>query len=96
MQVVSLEDSFVPSRIGLVCLSHFWSSQTCSDSDGDGPVVLEDNEIAGGENLLAALQGSLDVSKEVGTLAATLKAAMHNLLIKQQYSVEKRELRKKE
>ena len=52
-----------------------------SDSDGDGPVVLEDNEIPGGENLLATLQGSLFVSKEEGTLAATAAVLKRQCII---------------
>lgn len=62
-------------------------------------VLLDDKEVPGGEKLLMTLQGSLDVFKEEYGLAATasaLKAAMHNLLIKKQYSADKRELRKKD
>ncbi|KAJ6827099.1 putative tRNA (guanine-N(7)-)-methyltransferase non-catalytic subunit WDR4 [Iris pallida] len=68
------------------------------DPHGCDPIILEDNDIPGGENLLTRLQGSLYASKEEATLAATasaLKVAMHNLLIKKQYSEEKRELRKR-
>ncbi|KAJ6852257.1 putative tRNA (guanine-N(7)-)-methyltransferase non-catalytic subunit WDR4 [Iris pallida] len=65
---------------------------------GCDPIILEDEDVPGGEDLLRKLQGSLDASKEEVTLAATasaLKASMHNLLIKKQYSAEKRELRKR-
>lgn len=68
------------------------------DSHGDGAFVLKDNDVPGGSTLLTTLEGSLDGSKEAQALAATaaaLKVAMNNLLIKKQYSVEKRESRKK-
>ncbi|KAF9622607.1 hypothetical protein IFM89_032506 [Coptis chinensis] len=69
-----------------------------SDSSDDKPVVLDDNEIPGGSKLLEKLQGSVSISKGEEALAAAaeaVKIAMRNLLIKRQYSVEKRELRKK-
>lgn len=124
IKVVSLEESFVPTRMGLsfsagllwmvMGASNLPGSVSSSllvrlrvisvlgkclpDSHEDGPLVLEDNDVPGGENLLTTLQGSLDASKDEETLAATaaaLKVTMHNLLIKKQYCVEKRELRKK-
>ncbi|KAL5561703.1 hypothetical protein UlMin_031450 [Ulmus minor] len=60
------------------------------------PSVLEDDEIPGGRKLLENLQGSLSFDEEVFTAAAeAVKTAMSNLLIKKQYSSEKREFRKK-
>ncbi|XP_026419276.1 tRNA (guanine-N(7)-)-methyltransferase non-catalytic subunit WDR4-like [Papaver somniferum] len=62
------------------------------------PIVLEDSKIPGGEKLLEKLQGSVSIAKEEQTLAAAaeaVKMAMRNLLIKREYSSEKRELRKK-
>ncbi|XP_015891515.2 uncharacterized protein LOC107425957 [Ziziphus jujuba] len=60
------------------------------------PFVLEDNEIPGGRKLLEKLQGSISFDEKVFMAAAeALKTAMSNLLIKKQYSVEKREFRKK-
>lgn len=60
--------------------------------------VLEDNEIPGGQRLLSELQGSLDVTKEEATLAAAaaaVKLAMRGMMIKKEYSLEKREMRKR-
>ncbi|KAH7864111.1 hypothetical protein Vadar_025914 [Vaccinium darrowii] len=58
--------------------------------------VLEDKDIPGGMQLLEKLQGSAEIKEEVVLAAAeTLKTAMRNLLIKKQYSVEKREFRKR-
>ncbi|KAK9083813.1 hypothetical protein Scep_030284 [Stephania cephalantha] len=68
------------------------------DSSELEPAVLEDNEVPGGTKLLETLQGSASIAQEEETLAAAaeaVKTAMRNLLIKRQYSVEKRELRKK-
>lgn len=60
------------------------------------PSLLEDTEIPGGEKLLEKLQGSVLIEKEVFSAAAeAVKTAMSNLLIKKQYSVEKREFRKR-
>ncbi|XP_041018737.1 tRNA (guanine-N(7)-)-methyltransferase non-catalytic subunit wdr4-like [Juglans microcarpa x Juglans regia] len=60
------------------------------------PIVLKDNEIPGGYKLLEKLQGSVAVEEKVFLAAAeAVKAAMSNLLVKKQYSVEKREFRKR-
>lgn len=57
--------------------------------------VLEDDDIPGGVKLLEKLQGSASVEEKVFvTVAEAVKTAMCNLLIKKQYSVEKREFRK--
>jgi tRNA (guanine-N(7)-)-methyltransferase subunit TRM82 len=60
------------------------------------PTVLEDNEIPGGDKLLKKLQGSVSVEENVFLAAAeAVKTAMSNLLVKKQYSTEKREFRKR-
>ena len=66
------------------------------DSLEQKPVVLADTEIPGGAKLLEKLQGSISIDEKV-LLAATdaVKTAMCNLLIKKQYSVEKRDFRKR-
>ncbi|KAI3449660.1 hypothetical protein Pfo_006325 [Paulownia fortunei] len=59
-------------------------------------LVLEDTEIPGGEPLLQALQGKLSIGEEAfSTAAEAVKTAMRNLLIKKQYSAERREFRKR-
>ncbi|XXG65268.1 hypothetical protein AAC387_Pa05g3016 [Persea americana] len=65
---------------------------------GLDPTVLEDGAVPGGKKLLEKLQGSLTAVKQVDALVAAaeaVKTAMRNLLIKREYSMEKRELRKK-
>ncbi|GAV77942.1 WD40 domain-containing protein [Cephalotus follicularis] len=58
--------------------------------------VLDDNKIPGGVKLLEKLQGHVCVEEKVFLLAAeAVKTAMSNLLIKKQYSSEKREFRKR-
>ncbi|GMI69356.1 tRNA modification 82 [Hibiscus trionum] len=60
------------------------------------PVVLADTEIPGGAKLLEKLQGSMSIDEKVFLAAAdAVKTAMCNLLIKKQYSDEKREFRKR-
>lgn len=59
-------------------------------------LVLEDTEVPGGEPLLQALQGKLSIGEEAFSSAAeAVKRAMRNLLIKKQYSAERREFRKR-
>ncbi|XVF32550.1 hypothetical protein REPUB_Repub17cG0092000 [Reevesia pubescens] len=66
------------------------------DSTEQEPIVLADTEIPGGAKLLEKLQGSISVDEKVLLAAAdAVKTAMCNLLIKKQYSVEKREFRKR-
>ncbi|XVF80813.1 hypothetical protein PTKIN_Ptkin15bG0105300 [Pterospermum kingtungense] len=66
------------------------------DSSEQEPVVLADSEIPGGAKLLEKLQGSVSIDEKVLLAAAdAVKTAMCNLLIKKQYSVEKREFRKR-
>ncbi|KAF6140003.1 hypothetical protein GIB67_020394 [Kingdonia uniflora] len=63
-----------------------------------GPVMLENNDIPGGDKLLETMQGSISIENErkaLGTAIEAVKKAMHNLLIKRQYSDEKREFRKR-
>lgn len=65
---------------------------------GLDPTVLEDGAVPGGKKLLEKLQGSSTVAKQGDALVAAaeaVKMAMRNLLIKREYSTEKRELRKK-
>ena len=58
--------------------------------------VLGDNEVPGAEKLLEKLQGSVSIDEKVFQAAAeAVKTAMCNLLIKKQYSTEKREFRKR-
>ncbi|KAK8654271.1 hypothetical protein V6N13_128242 [Hibiscus sabdariffa] len=58
--------------------------------------VLADSEIPGGAKLLEKLQGSISIDEKVFLAAAdAVKTAMCNLLIKKQYSDEKREFRKR-
>ncbi|KAL7198762.1 hypothetical protein ACSBR2_021127 [Camellia fascicularis] len=71
-------------------------SKTNPDSGELDSIVLEDRDIPGAIQLLEKLQGSGSIAEEVFLAAAeTVKTAMHNLLIKKQYSVEKREFRKR-
>ncbi|GFY98805.1 transducin/WD40 repeat-like superfamily protein [Actinidia rufa] len=58
--------------------------------------VLEDGDVPGGMQLLEKLQGSASIKEEVFLAAAeSVKIAMRNLLIKKQYSVERRDFRKR-
>ncbi|KAL0371289.1 UNVERIFIED_CONTAM: tRNA (guanine-N(7)-)-methyltransferase non-catalytic subunit wdr4 [Sesamum angustifolium] len=67
-----------------------------SESTESETSVLEDTEIPGGEPLLQALQGKLSIGEEAfSTAAEAVKTAMRNLLIKKQYSAERREFRKR-
>lgn len=71
-------------------------NKNASDSVENEPTVLEDNDIPGGMELLKKLQGSVSVEEKVFLAAAeAVKRAMCNLLIKKQYSSEKREFRKR-
>ncbi|KAJ4954425.1 hypothetical protein NE237_011208 [Protea cynaroides] len=78
-------------------LAGFQMSSNPESSENE-PVMLEDTDIPGGEKVLEKLQGSLLSAKEEKALAAAteaVKMAMRNLLIKKQYSEDRRELRKK-
>lgn len=67
-----------------------------ADSVEHEPTMLEDDEIPGGEKLLEKLQGSVSIENKVFSAAAeAVKMAMCNLLIKKQYSADKREFRKR-
>nr|GMD73013.1 tRNA (guanine-N(7)-)-methyltransferase non-catalytic subunit wdr4 isoform X1 [Ipomoea batatas] len=60
------------------------------------PSFLEDKDVPGGEAILEKLQGDLCIKTEVFlTAAEAVKTAMRNLLIKKQYSAERREFRKR-
>ncbi|KAM5563708.1 hypothetical protein ABKV19_018361 [Rosa sericea] len=70
--------------------------ETSSDVVQQGPTVLEDDEIPGGEKLLEKLQGRVSIDEKVfSTAAEALKTSMSKLLIKKQYSTERREFRKR-
>lgn len=69
-----------------------------SNEHRDCPILLEDKDIPGGEKLLLKLQGSVHVAQQdaaFAAAAAAVKMAMQNLLTKKQYSVESRDLRKR-
>lgn len=69
-----------------------------ASADEDSAVVFADSEVPHGEKLLLALQGSLDASKQEEVLAAVLaalKVSMHKMLVKKNYSEERREQRKR-
>ncbi|KAJ4914753.1 Transducin/WD40 repeat-like superfamily protein [Raphanus sativus] len=58
--------------------------------------VLEDEQIPGGTKLLEKLQGKVSIEESVMSAAAeAVRAAMSSLLMKKQYSDEKREFRKR-
>lgn len=70
--------------------------KTIPDAAGPELTVLDDNEVPGAEKLLEKLQGSVTVEEEVFLAAAeAVKTSMCNLLIKKQYTTEKREFRKR-
>lgn len=67
-----------------------------SESGDDHYHILEDKQVPYGEELLQQLQGSLSIDKQVFSAAAeAVKTSMRNLLIKKQYSSERREFRKR-
>ncbi|KAK6141378.1 hypothetical protein DH2020_024869 [Rehmannia glutinosa] len=82
-------DSTLLARVRVI--SGFGANQ--SESVSHEVSVLEDTEIPGGEPLLQGLQGKLSIG--VSTAAEAVKTAMRNLLIKKNYSAERREVRKK-
>ncbi|KAK9281044.1 hypothetical protein L1049_003936 [Liquidambar formosana] len=83
-----------PSLARVRVISGFKKSNL--DSIEHEPIVLEDNAIPVGEKLLEKLQGSVFIEEKVLSAAAeAVKTAMCNLLIKKQYSTEKREFRKR-
>ncbi|GAB2234604.1 hypothetical protein Droror1_Dr00003861 [Drosera rotundifolia] len=70
--------------------------RTAEDSHEDELTLLDDSEIPGGEKLLQKLQGSVRVESNLLSAAAdAVRAAMSKLLIKKQYTVEKRDFRKR-
>lgn len=88
----STSDSALLTRVRAV--SGFTADQ--SESFVHETSVIEDTEIPGGEPLLQELQGKLLIGEEAfSTAAEAVKTAMRNLLIKKQYSTERRELRKR-
>ncbi|KAK3001420.1 hypothetical protein RJ639_020709 [Escallonia herrerae] len=95
MGVSSSQSSGSASLARVRVISGFSKNDT--ESTELEPIVLADKEIPGGEQLLLKLQqGNLSVEEEVFSAAAeAVKTAMHNLLIKKQYSAERREFRKR-
>lgn len=92
--VSNLRGSECPSLARVRVISGLKKSN--SNSNEHEPNVMDDNDIPGGSKLLEKLQGSLSYSEEVFLAAAeAVKTAMSNLLIKKQYSTEKREFRKR-
>nr|GEV45807.1 tRNA (guanine-N(7)-)-methyltransferase non-catalytic subunit wdr4 [Tanacetum cinerariifolium] len=70
---------------------------TCSSESGDDHYsILEDKQVPCGEQLLQQLQGSLSIDKDVfSATTEAVKTSMRNLLIKKQYSTERRDFRKR-
>ena len=92
--VSNLRGSECPSLARVRVISGLKKSN--SHSNEREPNVMDDNDIPGGAKLLEKLQGSLSYGEEVFLAAAeAVKTAMSNLLIKKQYSSEKREFRKR-
>lgn len=70
-----------------------------SNEHGGYPAILEGKDMPGGEKLLLKLQGNVHVTNKDAALAATataVKVAIQNLLTKKQYSVQKRDFRKRD
>ncbi|KAL3849820.1 hypothetical protein ACJIZ3_011702 [Penstemon smallii] len=80
-----------------VAKGHFWLHyKNDSESLESDKLVLADKEVPGGELLLQALQGKLTIGNEAFVMAAeAVQTSMRNLLIKKQYSAERREFRKR-
>lgn len=90
----NLHDSQHPCLSRVKVISGF--KESSPDFVQHGPIVLEDDEIPGGEKLLEKLQGRVSFDRNYFlTAAEALKTSMSNLLIKKQYSTEKREFRKR-
>ncbi|XP_008235396.1 PREDICTED: tRNA (guanine-N(7)-)-methyltransferase non-catalytic subunit wdr4 [Prunus mume] len=90
----NLHDSQHPCLSRVKVISGF--KESSPDFVQHGPIVLEDDEIPRGEKLLEKLQGRVSFDKNYFlTAAEALKTSMSNLLIKKQYSTEKREFRKR-
>ncbi|URE35523.1 WD domain, G-beta repeat [Musa troglodytarum] len=87
----TLSTTQLPTRIRVMSGFH----KDPSDYNGHDPITLEDNEIPGGKKLLSELQGSSDVTMEEAALAAAVKSSMRNMLIKKEYALERREMRKR-
>ncbi|KFK42671.1 hypothetical protein AALP_AA1G024800 [Arabis alpina] len=67
---------------------------SCTDTESSS--ILEDEQIPGGTKLLEQLQGKVAIEESVMSAAAeAVRAAMSSLLMKKQYSEEKREFRKR-
>ncbi|CAN8311075.1 unnamed protein product [Cochlearia groenlandica] len=67
---------------------------SCNETEPSS--ILEDEQIPGGTNLLEKLQGKVEIEESVMSAAAeAVRVAMSSLLMKKQYSEEKREFRKR-
>lgn len=67
---------------------------SCIESEPSS--ILENDQIPGGTKLLEQLQGKVAIEESVMSAAAeAVRAAMSSLLMKKQYSEEKREFRKR-
>ncbi|KAI3741885.1 hypothetical protein L1987_59563 [Smallanthus sonchifolius] len=98
----SLTSDFLWMVMGVSNLPGFSSSslarvRVISGESGDIHYnILEDNQVPCGEQLLEQLQGSLSIDKDVFSAAAeAVKTSMRSLLIKKQYSSDRREFRKR-
>lgn len=82
--------------VARVRVASIFSASTSEQPVEPETSVLQDAEVPGGEPLLQALQGKLSIGEEAfSTAAEAVKTSMRNLLIKKQYSADRRELRKK-
>ncbi|KAL9659737.1 hypothetical protein QQ045_024546 [Rhodiola kirilowii] len=92
--VSNLKGFEFPSLACVKVLSGF--KKTLSDSTEDRLAIVEDSHIPGGDKLLEKLQGSVSVNNEAFLVAAeAVKTAMCNLMIKKNFTMEKREFRKR-
>ncbi|CAI9107807.1 OLC1v1007266C1 [Oldenlandia corymbosa var. corymbosa] len=92
MGASSLNISDIKSLVRIRVLSGFSKCNAASVET----LVLEDKDTPGGEQMLQTLQGKLSVEKEAFSSAAeAVKNSMRNLLIKKQYSAERRDFRKR-
>ncbi|KAG5387588.1 hypothetical protein IGI04_039058 [Brassica rapa subsp. trilocularis] len=103
-------ESFIPTSIS-VSTSTLWMVSGASSGsnqpgysrvrvvscmDSEKSAILEDEQIPGGTKLLEKLQGKVSIEESVMIAASeAVRTAMSSLLMKKQYSEEKRELRKR-
>ncbi|CAN6903285.1 unnamed protein product [Brassica oleracea] len=103
-------ESFIPTSISL-STSTLWMASGASNGpnqlgysriraisciESEKSSILEDEQIPGGTKLLEKLQGKVSIEESVMIAASeAVRAAMSSLLMKKQYSEEKREFRKR-